>query len=101
MRLGVSAPATARTATWLRNCARARVTSCWMSALAAAFSRSPSAFAAARAASTICASRFSACAMISKTLRGTIYGDGRGWLLKRRNETERVNPSVRAVLRLK
>jgi hypothetical protein len=44
---------------------RARDTSCWMSALAAAFSRSPSALALALASSITWPARFSACARIS------------------------------------
>src|SRR3954469_14741407 len=60
-----SAPATASEATRSRSCSRARVTSCAISALAAAFSRLPSSLAALRASSIICADRFSACAMIS------------------------------------
>src|SRR5712671_297894 len=60
-----SAPATASAATWSRSCSRARDTSCSISALAAAFSRLPSSLAAARASSTSCAPRSSACARIS------------------------------------
>src|SRR6185369_3511182 len=60
-----SAPAIARVATRSRSCSRARVTSCAISALAAAFSRLPSSLAALRASSTICEPRFSAWAMMS------------------------------------
>src|SRR6185436_3839931 len=58
-----SAPATASEATWSRSCSRARVSSWAISALAAAFSRLPSSLAAFFASSTICAARFSACAI--------------------------------------
>src|SRR4051812_5458519 len=60
-----SAPAMASEATWSRNCSRARVRSCSISALAAAFSRLPSSLATLRASSMICAARLSACARIS------------------------------------
>src|SRR5581483_5041343 len=61
----LSAPATARAATWWRNVSLARLTSCWISALAAATIRSPSALALDFASSISCAERFSACATIS------------------------------------
>src|SRR4051812_4810400 len=60
-----SAPAMASEATWSRSCSRARVRSCSISALAAAFSRLPSSLATLRASSMICAARLSACARIS------------------------------------
>src|SRR2546428_6272209 len=60
-----SAPATASEATRSRSCSRARVTSCSISALAAAFSRLPSSFVALFASSIICGVRLSACPMIS------------------------------------
>src|SRR3989338_2327011 len=60
-----SAPATASIATWSRNCSSAREASCWISALAAAFSRPASSRAAFFASSTSCAERFSACDTMS------------------------------------
>src|SRR3954465_7206724 len=60
-----AAPATASEATRSRSCSRARVTSCSISAFAAAFSRLPSSLAEVLASSIICATRFSAWEMIS------------------------------------
>src|SRR5687768_3909778 len=74
-----SAPATASAATCSRSCSRAREASCWMSALAAAFSRSPSALAVARASSITCAARFSACAMISVARSRPCLTDSSAW----------------------
>jgi len=62
------APATARSATWLRSCSFARATSCSISAFAAAMMRSPSVFASDLAASIVSSLNFSPTATISAAL---------------------------------